>query len=197
MDSIKLADTQERNPVEIPEEERPSRKHPTDSMGLPEDARRTGGAQERPDAESGTPVRHPVLMTIKAEQDFESFQPERMELMTEGVLERSGDRLTLTYEESELTGMEGTTTAIEIQGPRLTLRRTGTVCSQMVFEEGVQHTSLYETPYGELSVDIRTSSLRHSLTEFGGLLEICYSVSVEHASTGKNRFLLLVKRKAE
>ena len=94
-----------------------------------------------------------------------------------------------------LTGMEGTTTTFEISGPQVTLRRTGSVNSQMVFEEGRQHTSLYETPFGELSVDIQTSALRHNLTERGGLLEIKYSIAVEHTVTGRNSFKIRVKRK--
>ena len=75
------------------------------------------------------------------------------------------------------------------------LRRSGSVNSQMVFEEGRQHTSLYETPYGELSVDIQTSALRHNLSERGGLLEIKYSIAVEHTVTGRNSFKIRVKRK--
>lgn len=47
------------------------------------------------------------------------------------------------------------------------LTRTGKVNSQMIFEEGRQHTSLYETPFGELTVDIQTSRLRHNLSEPG------------------------------
>ena len=77
------------------------------------------------------------------------------------------------------------------------LRRVGSVNSQMVFEEGRQHTSLYETPYGELSVDIQTSALRHNLSERGGLLEIKYSIAVEHTVTGRNSFKIRVKRKYE
>ena len=64
--------------------------------------------------------------------------------------------------------MEGTLTTFEIGPGRVILRRSGSVNSQMVFEEGRQHTSLYETPYGELSVDIQTSRLLHNLTERGG-----------------------------
>ena len=66
----------------------------------------------------------------------------------------------------------------------------------MIFEEGRQHTSLYETPFGELSVDIQTSRLRHSLTERGGILEIHYSIAVDHTATGKNVFKIRVKRKS-
>ena len=66
---------------------------------------------------------------------------------------------------------------------------------QMVFEEGRQHTSLYGTPFGELTVDIQTSRLRHNLTERGGVMEIRYSIAVEHVVTGKNCIKVRVRRK--
>ena len=137
----------------------------------------------------------PVTLFIRGEQYFDDVDPDATELVTEGTLELMEEGLRLTYQETSLTGMEGTTTTFEITGPQVTLRRAGTVNSQMVFEEGRQHTSLYETPYGELSVDIQTSALRHNLSERGGILEIRYSIAVEHTVAGKNRFKIRVKRK--
>ena len=105
------------------------------------------------------------------------------------------DGMVLSYEETELTGMEGTTTTFEVKGPQVILTRTGTVNSQMVFEEGRQHTSLYETPFGELTVDIQTSTLKHNLTQRGGVMEIKYSIAVEHTVTGRNCFKIRVRPK--
>ena len=140
----------------------------------------------------------PVLLTIRAEQHYEDMEPDSMELMTEGTLVRTGEGwLVLSYQESELTGLEGTTTTFEIRGPQVILTRTGGVNSQMVFEEGRQHTSLYETPFGELAVDIQTSRLRHSLTDRGGLMDLRYSISVDHSVTGRNAFKIRVRRKHE
>ena len=137
----------------------------------------------------------PVLLSIRGEQYFDDIDPDATELMTDGTLEVTEDGLVLSYEESELTGMEGTTTTFEVCGPRVTLTRSGAVNSQMAFEEGRQHTSLYETPFGELSVDIQTGRLRHNLTERGGIMEIQYSIAVEHTVTGRNCFKIRVKRK--
>ena len=137
----------------------------------------------------------PVLLSIRGEQYFDGVDPDATELMTEGTLELSEEGLTLRYHESALTGMEGTVTTFDVRGPRVTLTRSGSVNSQMVFEEGRQHTSLYETPYGELSVDIQTSRLRHNLTERGGVMEIKYSIAVEHTVTGRNCFKIRVRRK--
>lgn len=139
--------------------------------------------------------RLPVMLFIRGEQYFDDVDPDATELMTEGILERTAGGLRLTYQETALTGMEGTTTTFEVSGSQVILTRTGSVNSQMVFEEGRQHTSLYETPFGELSVDIQTSALRHNLTERGGLLEIKYSIAVEHTVTGRNSFRIRVKRK--
>ena len=136
----------------------------------------------------------PVLLFIRGEQYFDDVDPDATELTTEGTLELTEEGLLLTYQETALTGMEGTTTTFEVSGPQVILRRVGSVNSQMVFEEGRQHTSLYETPYGELSVDIQTSALRHNLSERGGLLEIKYSIAVEHTVTGRNSFKIRVKR---
>ena len=137
----------------------------------------------------------PVLLSIRGEQYFDDIDPDATELMTEGTMEVTEDGMVLSYEESELTGMEGTTTTFEVKGPRVTLTRSGAVNSQMVFEEGRQHTSLYETPFGELSVDIQTSELKHNLSERGGLMEIKYSIAVEHTVTGRNCFKIRVRRK--
>ena len=137
----------------------------------------------------------PVLLSIRGEQYFDDIDPDATELMTEGTMVLTEDGMVLSYQETALTGMGGTTTRFQVQGPRVILTRSGTVNSQMVFEEGRQHTSLYETPFGELSVDIQTSVLKHNLTERGGLMEIKYSIAVEHTVTGRNCFKIRVRRK--
>ena len=137
----------------------------------------------------------PVMLSIRGEQYFDGIDPDAQELMTEGTMTLTEDGMVLAYEETALTGMEGTTTRFQIRGPRVILTRSGTVNSQMVFEEGRQHTSLYETPFGERSVDIQTSVLKHNLTERGGLMEIKYSIAVEHTVTGRNCFKIRVRRK--
>lgn len=139
-----------------------------------------------------------VIISIKGKQLYAEGGPDEVELVTAGTLKRDGaGGYTVSYQESELTGLEGTTTSFEVRGPQVILSRTGSVNSQMVFEEGKQHTSLYETPFGELAIDIQTSRLRHSLTERGGLLDLRYSISVDHSATGRNTFKIRVRRKHE
>ena len=138
----------------------------------------------------------PVMLSIRSEQYFDGIDPDAQELMTEGTMTLTEDGMVLAYQETALTGMEGTTTRFQVQGPRVILTRSGTVNSQMVFEEGKQHTSFYGTLFGELSVDIQTSRLRHNLTARGGILEIRFTIAVEHTVTGKNMFKIRVRTKS-
>jgi len=140
-----------------------------------------------------TPKTKPVILFVKGEQYFDGADPAGTELMTEGTMTLTEDGMLLSYEETELTGMTGTTTTFEICGNRVTLKRSGAVNSQMIFEEGQQHTSLYSTLFGDMTIDIQTSRLRHNLTERGGVMEIRYSIAVEHVVTGRNVFRVRVR----
>ena len=121
--------------------------------------------------------------------------PDSMELVTAGKYGVSADEIRLTWEESELTGMEGTHTSLTVQPGSVVLSREGTMNTSMEFEEGKKHYFLYETPFGELPVDIQTSMLRHNLSQRGGLMEIKYSIAVAHTVTGRNCFKIQAKRK--
>lgn len=134
-----------------------------------------------------------VTISVQGEQFYEGMEPDRSELLTEGTLEKTEQGWQVRYEESELTGMEGTSTMFDITADGVTLRREGAVQSEMHFCRGEISTSAYETPYGSLTVEIGTSLLRAEVDEGGGELEIRYSIAVEHQVTGENRILIQIK----
>ena len=135
-----------------------------------------------------------VVITVQGLQIYTDGAPDASEFMTQGQLALGEDGFILTYEETELTGMEGTTTRFIQEGEEVTLARTGTVNNYLVFREGRQHTSLYETPYGSLTVDIRTNLLRSTIGESGGALELSYDVSVQKKLMCKNYVHVRVRR---
>lgn len=140
-------------------------------------------------------MEHDVIISIKGKQSYPQSQPEVIELVTEGKLEDHGDAgVTLSYQESEVTGLEGTLTTIQVEPRRVTLQRVGAVNSQMVFEEGRRHLSMYDTPYGALSVGINTRKMRASLDSRGGDVTIYYALEIEHGQAGQNMFHISVRR---
>lgn len=139
-----------------------------------------------------------VIISIQGKQSYPQTPPEVIELVTEGKLEDRGEEgITLSYQESEVTGLEGTLTTIQVEPRRVTLLRVGSVNSQMVFEEGRQHLSLYETPYGALEVGVRTRKMRSSLNSRGGDVTIYYALEIEHGTAGHNMFHIQVREAAK
>ena len=136
-----------------------------------------------------------VMITVRGRQVYADGTPDSSEMMTQGKLYPREDGFALEYEETEITGMEGTTTSFVREGDVVSLTRSGSFNSQMVFQEGRQHSSLYRTPYGTLDVDIRTGRIRSSINELGGVMEIDYDIAVQKQLMSKNRFQIRVKRK--
>lgn len=134
-----------------------------------------------------------VMISIRGLQEYENADNDSIELVTAGTLERTEHGYSLSYQESAITGMEGTTTSFEISPRMVTLTRTGMVCSQMVFEAGRRHLSLYQTPYGSMEVGVAARSVRSTIGEQGGELEIDYAIDIDHALAGENTFHIKVK----
>lgn len=139
-----------------------------------------------------------VTISIKGKQEMDGMPADHMELVTQGKLERQSGVYTITYQESEVTGMEGTQTTIQVEedGECVTLMRTGGYNSQMVFEEGRRHLSMYNTPYGAMAIGVNTRHLLAELDEKGGCVEVDYTIEIEHAIVGRNTFQIKVKEAA-
>jgi len=134
-----------------------------------------------------------VIISIRGVQSTSPGEEDVMELVTQGVLESGEGEFTLTYRESELTGLEGTTTTFRISKDKITLTRQGTLNSEMVFQEGKEHVSLYETPYGGLTLGVKTRKARSDLALTGGDLEIRYALEVDNEKIGENSFFIQVR----
>ena len=134
-----------------------------------------------------------VVISIKGMQKYEGMPPDVIELVTEGRMARDGASYTLSYQESELTGLEGTLTTILVDGEQVTLMRVGEFNSQLVFQEGRRHLSMYNTPYGAMTIGVNTRRLLAELTDQGGDIEVDYAIEVDHALAGRSVFRINVR----
>ena len=135
-----------------------------------------------------------VIISIRGLQSFEGSPDDSIELVTEGRLADHGDGgLILSYQESELTGMEGSRTTLKIEPKQITMTRTGTYPSQMRFAEHKREVGLYQTEMGSVAVSTHTSKLTSSIDENGGALAIDYTVEIDAALAGAHQFELSVR----
>ena len=138
-----------------------------------------------------------IILFVKGEQSFDGVEPEVTELITEGLMTiGDGGEIVLEYQESELTGMEGTHTRFTVKPDEVELTRTGMVESRILFQRGRRNSSLYETPWGTMMVDVATTRLAHRLGERGGVMEIAFTIAVNQQITGENSFKIRVKEAA-
>lgn len=136
-----------------------------------------------------------VMISIHSRQEFDNQEPDSAELTTTGSLRRTENGYCVSYEESALTGMEGTHTSLHISPEQVVLTRTGSLYTQMVFQKDVRHLSLYSTPMGRLEVGVSTRSLRSTIGENGGELFVDYAIDIERQITGTNSFSMTVREK--
>lgn len=136
-----------------------------------------------------------VILTIRGRQIYDDQEPEVVELVTEGTLERLEDGWNICYEESALTGLEGVKTSFMLQPGKITLSRSGRLQSQMVFQVGVLHESLYRMEFGAMLIGVCAIDLDYNLTDLGGTVELAYRIEIEHSASGIVEYFLDVKRK--
>ena len=134
----------------------------------------------------------PVVLNVQGVQRYEDQEPEIIELTTEGTLEKQKEVWVLSYEESDLTGLAGVTTAFRV-GPRgVILKRSGKLQNQMIFMEGKRHESLYQLDIGALMIAVKATSVKSAVNEQGGTVDIIYNIEIEDTAMGTMEYHLSV-----
>lgn len=140
-------------------------------------------------------MKKPVVLSIRGQQNYLGQEPDVIELVTEGTLEKTGDGWKLLYEESDLTGLDGVSTTFELQGKTVTLTRRGKLNSQMVFCEGVSHDSLYQMEFGALMLTVCATKVAADISDDGGVIDLKYNIEIEQNAAGEIDYHLDIKVK--
>lgn len=131
-----------------------------------------------------------VVLSLKGRQSYMDQDPDEIELVTEGILEQAADGWHLSYDESDLTGLAGVHTSFCIEDNKVTLTRTGKLNSQMVFQEGISHDSLYQVEFGALMITVCATKVDARLSYEGGTLDLVYAIEIENNAAGQIEYHL-------
>lgn len=113
-----------------------------------------------------------------------------IEMFSEGELYITDERVIIAYDESELTGMEGSSTQVRFEknAPELiTMMRSGNVSTILVFEEGKRHICTYQTPYMPFEICVYTKKVKNNLLECG-VIDLDYIVEIRGAQAERTQF---------
>ena len=136
-----------------------------------------------------------VVLSIEGRQTYADQEPEIIELVTEGTMEFTKGGWDISYEESALTGLEGVTTTFRVEPGKVTLTRKGALNSQMVFQEGVRHESLYQMEFGALMISVKATNLFFDITPDGGVIDLIYDIEIENSAAGVIEYHLDIRAK--
>lgn len=140
-------------------------------------------------------MKQDVVLSIRGRQTYADAEPEVIELVTEGIMAYRDGGWDISYQESALTGLEGVTTTFRVETGKVILTRTGKLRSEMIFEEGVPHETLYQMAFGTLMMTVKATFVFFDLVEDGGTIDLSYNLDIENTAAGVIDYHLDIRAK--
>lgn len=114
-------------------------------------------------------------------------------VVTPGEFYEIEDGFKVEYDETKLSGMEGTKTTIIIRRNSFDLIREGTTETKMEFKINQRTVSMYKTPYGILDIGIDTKKLSIDVDENGGTINAIYILEIGDQTVTKTSLDITIK----
>jgi uncharacterized beta-barrel protein YwiB (DUF1934 family) len=132
-----------------------------------------------------------VTIRVKSVQKTKGEEEQVIELVTEAQMTTRDGSVFLTYEESELSGIDGAKTQLQIGDDFVRMRRAYHGVTEMFFEINKRSTSEYHTPYGKFKLEAMTRSLAICLRPVLRI-DIEYDISLQSMFESTNRLQIEV-----
>ena len=134
-----------------------------------------------------------ALITLSGSQQVDG-ETDTYELTTVGKYIKRDGKYYVTYEGTELTGYEGTTTTLKIKDDCVSMIRFGKSNSQMVFEKEKKYIGHYDTPFGALNVGVTTNRMKVDIDDDGGEIDLDYMVELNNSMPVHNGLHLTIRK---
>lgn len=134
-----------------------------------------------------------VILTVIGTQTNEWGEKDTIELITLGNLYVKNNSIYLLYNETAVSGMEGTTTSVKAEPRRVTLNRMGSAELKQIFEVGILNDGNYVTPFGIMPTRVLPSKVEVDLTEMGGSINLEYELELGQHKVSYNELSITVK----
>ncbi|AHF08300.1 hypothetical protein DESME_15615 [Desulfitobacterium metallireducens DSM 15288] len=138
-------------------------------------------------------MRKSARIQVKGIQVYPDGREDKQDSQVMGSFyKRQGDYY-IVYQESEVTGMVGVSTALRVEKNKLTLNRMGAAEQRQIFEKDVLHHSTYVTPFASFYLGALAEEMEISLTELGGHITLKYKLFADDKKISQNTLMILIK----
>ncbi len=132
-----------------------------------------------------------LVSTVQYDND-EHGSPEVFEMSTEGRMGHRNGKTMLVYEESDAIGVGGVRSVITAADNSVVIRRSGSLSGRLVVMKQKRHSCVLDTVAGAASMGIFGEDLVNKLGDDGGVLDITYTIDIEHRLVSKNNIKISV-----
>lgn len=123
--------------------------------------------------------RRRVMIKVSGIQLDEAGEKNKIVTQAEGQYVFRGGKHYVLYDDNELHDKQTIATVLKFNQSEVNLLRRGAIKSEQRFVIGKQHESLYQTPYGDLSLGTCTQKLNVDYDAVsGGQIKIVYDMLV-------------------
>lgn len=133
-----------------------------------------------------------VKIIIKGIQS-DLMDDEKIEMITMGKYYEKNGKTYIVYQDVELNEEQSTKTTVKISDRQVSILRYGTASTHLIFEEGTEHITPYETPFGMVEVLSKTREIDLVREPNRLYLNIVYYLEINQMSMGNNTFSIEVQ----
>lgn len=120
-------------------------------------------------------------------------ETEKLEMRVVGTICKTDGGFLVEYTEYDDEGRPSEIAVRAIGDSFVSVARAGDCNTEMRFETGKRHSTVYNTPYGALTMGIYTKRVENALTENGGRLHFCYTTDFHAQVSAENRMTLQIE----
>ena len=135
------------------------------------------------------------LISIIGEQTLDG-ETDKVEVLTSGNYMMKKNHCYIGYKEyDEENPSKYSDNLIKVEDNIVTIIRKGETQSRLMLEKGRRHQCLYQTIAGDLMIGVFTKTMKNTLNEKGGTLEVSYTLDFNTDLVSENRFKITVEEK--
>lgn len=133
------------------------------------------------------------MISIIGEQRLDD-DTDKVEVLTTGNYIMKKDHCYIGYREYDQENPNDCyDNLIKVEENMVTITRKGPMRSQLMLEKGRRHQCLYQTIAGDLMIGVFTKTMKSTLNEKGGTLEVSYTLDFNTDLVSENSFKITVK----
>ncbi len=137
------------------------------------------------------------MINVTSVQRDEQGKDEKITLETPGIYGEKENMKYVTYEETELAGMEGTTTTLQMYDDHVNLLREGNFLQNQEYRVGKRAQSLYQTPVGAMEISIVTREIENTIHDGKGRMRLSYDVELKGLFSHLNEIIVEIREDPE